>query len=968
MTQLPAWYHTLRQDPLCKEYGFSFDTPEKIQEQKSSEIFEGKILIGASDDVGGYKAIQLWLDTSMPESLWFSFDESEFSKDFIFSVVPHIESLQKISADYVFPSKLIPSGENVIASVARIRTAQPIRLNTEGTTEQGYFIGHGDWYDMVELENNLVFNPYLSLYVVCQATAENVDGNFTQHYTAYSSSLYSLIRYELYGSTFFYVFVEYEPAKDTRYVKQLKQTVLKGHPLESVPDDMPLDVLGALYNPTLKYFPTQDQLIQEAQEGDFNSLLFLSAMTFVSQNFEEVFGRFAAHPDIRFRSLVAEEAWYRNKPVLMEEAIANGIEEAKLADIRTRQQNEANAGLLSEEQKAAYVAQLQTDDREDWNKEWIRVTNLQFQLIEKYGFEGYKLAEGLGEGYAALGEFPAESPWASLNGLSIPDAIAAVFKPIAAEIPKLIKALQNRCLYIYTGKNESGEWQLYYVVQKILHDKRYYYSILVGGSPLPDALPAPSLQAYGWELPEDLVALYAIHNGFGEADRGILPNEELMVMAGFMPASQEGEEYDLDYSFEDLLVVSGDGAGNYTCIHRLQEDEFELVDWDHETWELSEMGDLFDFMNGNLGEIDEDSYGEDDYDEDDYEDDYDDEEGDNYEDEPIQTGIEFIDAVLSNVGQSEEKIIQTLDKLLSEGVSIEQKDEKGKTALVWAAEHGLYKTTAYLIKRGADVNAKDIDRGVPLFWAAYRGRTEAVRQLLNHGAEINVQDDNGDTALIFAAMYGQHETVQELLARGADKSLKNVKGKSPLDWARSNRHPKVEKLLLDNPKDGVLSDVDYDNPDDEDKLDKYILKPFEEPYIEFKDFNFKLAVIQVLMFEEELLLPIFDVYEFAELYEHREIDVDEEGYGIIPEVKQYFEELKISQKFAPLITELFQDVVNDVYMELCPFWDGEDDLFNIQSAEDAVHFPNLKTVTLFYEDEPLVLEQFSRMGIEAEYL
>ena len=59
----------------------------------------------------------------------------------------------------------------------------------------------------------------------------------------------------------------------------------------------------------------------------------------------------------------------------------------------------------------------------------------------------------------------------------------------------------------------------------------------------------------------------------------------------------------------------------------------------------------------------------------------------------------------------------------------------------------------------------------------------------------------------------------------------------------------------------------------------------------FVDFNFKLAVIQVLMYEQTMLTSPFDVYEFAKNHSLREINIDEEGYEIIPEVKEYFEKL-----------------------------------------------------------------------------
>jgi hypothetical protein len=55
--------------------------------------------------------------------------------------------------------------------------------------------------------------------------------------------------------------------------------------------------------------------------------------------------------------------------------------------------------------------------------------------------------------------------------------------------------------------------------------------------------------------------------------------------------------------------------------------------------------------------------------------------------------------------------------------------------------------------------------------------------------------------------------------------------------------------------------------------------------IQFKDFNFKLAVIEVLMYEEEVLEPRFSLHDFAASYTGRRIDIEKEGYAIIPEVR-----------------------------------------------------------------------------------
>lgn len=151
------------------------------------------------------------------------------------------------------------------------------------------------------------------------------------------------------------------------------------------------------------------------------------------------------------------------------------------------------------------------------------------------------------------------------------------------------------------------------------------------------------------------------------------------------------------------------------------------------------------------------------------------------------------------------------------------------------------------------------------------------------------------------------------------------------------------------------------------KSDKYNFKPIDGEKIEFANFNFKLAIIEELMYSKELLQPKFDVFEFAELYDKRNIDTDEEGYEPIPEIVDYFKKLEIDNKLAEQVTEIYQDGGNDVYMNIIPYWDGEDDGFNIENYEDLKHFPNLKKMTLF-DNDPKVYENLKSKGIDAKPL
>ncbi|WP_291963631.1 DUF6892 domain-containing protein [Maribacter sp.] len=149
--------------------------------------------------------------------------------------------------------------------------------------------------------------------------------------------------------------------------------------------------------------------------------------------------------------------------------------------------------------------------------------------------------------------------------------------------------------------------------------------------------------------------------------------------------------------------------------------------------------------------------------------------------------------------------------------------------------------------------------------------------------------------------------------------------------------------------------------------DKYILEPLKEEHIEFMDFGFKLAVIGELMYTQEVLHPKFELYEFAEWYNKRKIDIEEEGYAPIAEVTQFFKDIQIPKSMAGLLTEIYQDGGNEIYANLLRFGNGDEDYWDIKSAEDAKHFPNLKKVTLCYAKNTVYDDMIS-LGIDTHRL
>ena len=128
--------------------------------------------------------------------------------------------------------------------------------------------------------------------------------------------------------------------------------------------------------------------------------------------------------------------------------------------------------------------------------------------------------------------------------------------------------------------------------------------------------------------------------------------------------------------------------------------------------------------------------------------------------------------------------LEIVKYLLEKGGNINDKDDKGRTALIYASMSVDLETVKYLIEKGADVNAKDNNGSTALMDASSGGCLEIIKYLIEKGADVNAKDNNGSTALIYASRKGHLETVEYLLEKGADVNIKNNNGETALDFTK----------------------------------------------------------------------------------------------------------------------------------------------------------------------------------------
>lgn len=133
------------------------------------------------------------------------------------------------------------------------------------------------------------------------------------------------------------------------------------------------------------------------------------------------------------------------------------------------------------------------------------------------------------------------------------------------------------------------------------------------------------------------------------------------------------------------------------------------------------------------------------------------------------------------------------------------------------------------------------------------------------------------------------------------------------------------------------------------EVDYSIVEPDEECLV-FDTFNFKLAVINELMYNQNVLQPYFDIYDYMAFKKGKwNLETDKNVKAAI----NYFKELPIPVSMADFVTEINMDGADEIYMNIAPEWDGEDERFDFNSLTESElkQFKNLRKMLIFGNDK-----------------
>ena len=161
--------------------------------------------------------------------------------------------------------------------------------------------------------------------------------------------------------------------------------------------------------------------------------------------------------------------------------------------------------------------------------------------------------------------------------------------------------------------------------------------------------------------------------------------------------------------------------------------------------------------------------------------------------------------------------VDTLQRLIAAGVSLESANAAGETPLLLAVKYNHLTAAVLLIDAGSNINAQAANKDSPWLLAGALGRTEMLRHMIPKGPDFSVRNRFGGNALIPACERAHVDAVEVLLTTKIDVNHVN-----DLGWTclleivilgdGGPRHVKVARLVLAAGADPKIADQDGVSP------------------------------------------------------------------------------------------------------------------------------------------------------------
>lgn len=127
--------------------------------------------------------------------------------------------------------------------------------------------------------------------------------------------------------------------------------------------------------------------------------------------------------------------------------------------------------------------------------------------------------------------------------------------------------------------------------------------------------------------------------------------------------------------------------------------------------------------------------------------------------------------------------------------SVNAQDEKGYTALIYAAYYGNEEAVNLLLKQGADPCVRDKRGNTATLGAIFKGHLGIARTLMKSSCAVTAKNDAGQTPLMFASLFGRISILKDLLAKGAKPEETDQLGNSAISLAETQGNEEALKVL-----------------------------------------------------------------------------------------------------------------------------------------------------------------------------
>lgn len=132
------------------------------------------------------------------------------------------------------------------------------------------------------------------------------------------------------------------------------------------------------------------------------------------------------------------------------------------------------------------------------------------------------------------------------------------------------------------------------------------------------------------------------------------------------------------------------------------------------------------------------------------------------------------------------------------------------------------------------------------------------------------------------------------------------------------------------------------------------------------DLNFKLVVIDELLNKDTSFSAMIEKHQekHDEFIDSDDCYDEEKNSLYTKEALAFFEEIVFTKEDLDMVEELTFDGGLEVYELILPFWDGEDDSFDIHSIQGIKKLHNLKKVNYISIIDEQLIKEIEDMGIE----